>query len=487
MVWHDRSGSQSRSVGSEEDVRSPIVFDQVRRTIDRYHLLERDDRLIVGVSGGIDSMVLLHLLNTYRREFNLSLIVAHVNHGLRPEESKEEANLVQKESERLGLHFEYGQFDVKRFQRVGRLSAQDAGRRIRFQFFKNLLLKYQAHKIALGHNADDQVETVLLRLIRGSGLQGLRGMLPIREGRVIRPLLEIWKEEIESFAREKGIPFLLDSSNLKGDYLRNRVRLSLIPLIEKEYQPTFKKIVMKTSAILREENDYLDRGAEESYRKIIHQENEILSFRFSEFQALQKAIQWRMIQKIWRRMNREEMITEEGEGLDVDSIYRQLHQSSPSFLFELPRGIYLEKQYDMVSLKKGRMKPLPPFEAELVLPGRTFIDEIGREMVAEETVRDEKFIVFKESPNTAFLDYEKLQFPLKVRNFRPGDRFQPLGVKGIQKLKKFFIDHKIPRFERPKIPLLISGEKIVWIIGYRIDERVKVTEKTQRVLRIEFL
>jgi tRNA(Ile)-lysidine synthase len=487
MVWHDRSGSQSRSVGSEEDVRSPIVFDQVRRTIDRYHLLERDDRLIVGVSGGIDSMVLLHLLNTYRREFNLSLIVAHVNHGLRPEESKEEANLVQKESERLGLHFEYGQFDVKRFQRVGRLSAQDAGRRIRFQFFKNLLLKYQAQKIALGHNADDQVETVLLRLIRGSGLQGLRGMLPIREGRVIRPLLEIWKEEIESFAREKGIPFLLDSSNLKGDYLRNRVRLSLIPLIEKEYQPTFKKIVMKTSAILREENDYLDRGAEESYRKIIHQENEILSFRFSEFQALQKAIQWRMIQKIWRRMNREEMITEEGEGLDVDSIYRQLHQSSPSFLFELPRGIYLEKQYDMVSLKKGRMKPLPPFEAELVLPGRTFIDEIGREMVAEETVRDEKFIVFKESPNTAFLDYEKLQFPLKVRNFRPGDRFQPLGVKGIQKLKKFFIDHKIPRFERPKIPLLISGEKIVWIIGYRIDERVKVTEKTQRVLRIEFL
>jgi len=194
-----------------------------------------------------------------------------------------------------------------------------------------------------------------------------------------------------------------------------------------------------------------------------------------------------MIQKIWRRMNREEMITEEGEGLDVDSIYRQLHQSSPSFLFELPRGIYLEKQYDMVSLKKGRMKPLPPFEAELVLPGRTFIDEIGREMVAEETVRDEKFIVFKESLNTAFLDYEKLQFPLKVRNFRPGDRFQPLGVKGIQKLKKFFIDHKIPRFERPQIPLLISGEKIVWIIGYRIDERVKVTEKTQRVLRIEFL
>ena len=468
-------------------MRSCMLFDRVKRTIDRYHLLERGDRLIVGVSGGIDSMVLLHLLNTYRREFNLSLIVAHVNHGLRPGESEEEANLVQKESERLGLHFEYGQFDVKRFQRAGGLSVQDAGRRIRFHFFKSILLKYQAQKIALGHNADDQVETVLLRLIRGSGLQGLKGMLPIREGRVIRPLLEVWKEEIESFAREKGIPFLLDSSNLKEDYLRNRVRLSLIPLIEREYQPAFKEIVMKISAILREENDYLDRGAEESYQKIIHQENETLSFKFSEFQALHKAIQWRVIQKIWGRMDKEEMIMEESEGLDVDSIYRQLHQSSPSFLLELPRGIYLEKQYDMVLLKKGRVKPLTPFEAELVMPGRTFIGEIGREVVAEETVRDEKFKVFKESPNTALLDYEKLQFPLKVRNFRPGDRFQPLGVKGTQKLKKFFIDHKIPKFERPKIPLLISGEKIVWIVGYRIDEQVKVTEKTQRVLRVEFL
>jgi tRNA(Ile)-lysidine synthase len=468
-------------------VRSCMLFDRVKRTIDRYHLLDRSDCLIVGVSGGVDSMVLLHLLNTYRKEFDLSLIIAHVNHGLRPEASEKEARLVQKESERFGLHFEYGQFDVKRFQRAEGISVEDAGRRIRFHFFKSLLLKYQAQKIALGHNADDQVETVLLRLMRGSGLQGLKGMLPIREGRVIRPLLEVRREEIESFAREKEIPFLLDSSNLKEDYLRNRVRLGLIPLIEKEYQPAFKEIVIRTSAVLRDENDYLDRGAEESYQKIILQENEMLSFKFSEFQALHKAVQWRVIQKIWGRMNKEESIAEEGEGLDVNSIYRQLHQSSPSFILELPRGIYLEKRYDMVSLKKGRVKLPPPFEAAFVLPGRTFIDEIGREMLAEETIRDEKFRLLKESANTALLDYEKLQFPLKVRSFRPGDRFQPLGMKGFQKLKKFFIDHKIPRFERPKIPLLISGEKIVWIVGYRIDERVKVTEKTQRVLRVELL
>src|SRR4030066_2444587 len=149
-----------------------MLFDQVKKAIDRYHLLEKGERLIVGVSAGVDSMVLLHLLNAYREAFDLSLIVAHVNHGFRPEESEKEAKLVQKESARLGLTFEYGQFNVREFQKLGGLSPQDAARRIRFHFFYELLQKHHAQKIALGHNADDQVEAVLLPQSRGSGLQG---------------------------------------------------------------------------------------------------------------------------------------------------------------------------------------------------------------------------------------------------------------------------------------------------------------------------
>src|SRR3989304_3345534 len=268
-----------------------MLFNRIKRAIDRYHLLEKGERLIVGVSAGVDSMVLLHLLNAYREAFDLSLIIAHINHGLRPEESEREAELVHKESERLGLPFEYAQFDVKEFQKLGGLSRQDAARRIRFRFFHDLLQKHDAQKIVLGHNADDQVETVLLSLIRGSGLQGLKGILPIRGGKVIRPLLEVWREEIESYALEKRIPFFIDSSNLKGDYLRNRIRLSLIPLIEKEYQPNFKETLLRTSSILREENNYLERGAEEEYQKIVREEKDTLSFKFSEYQSLHQAIQ----------------------------------------------------------------------------------------------------------------------------------------------------------------------------------------------------
>jgi len=460
-----------------------MLFKQVKRTIDRYHLLKKDDRLIVGVSAGVDSMVLLHLLNAFREAFNFSLIVAHVNHGLRPEESEKEAELVQKESEQLGLPFEYGQFNVKEFQRLGGISPQDAARRIRFHFFYDLLQKHHAQKIVLGHNADDQVETVLLRLMRGSGLQGLKGMLPVQEGKVIRPLLEVWRGEIESFAIEKKIPFLLDSSNLKKDYLRNRIRLALIPLMEEEYQPNFKEIVLKTSSILREENDYLERGAEEAYQKIVQEEKDTLSFKFSEYQSLHQAIKWRVVRKMLECMDARGRVLGEGEWPEVQKIYEKLYKPSPSFLLELPHGARLEKRYDIVSVGKGGVRPLPPFEFELHSPGRTFMEEIGKEVGIEEINRNQ-FGDYDGSPHTALMDYECLQFPLKMRNFRPGDRFHPLGAKGTQKVKEFFIDHKVPRFERPKIPLLISGESIAWIVGYRIDERVKVTEKTKRVLKV---
>jgi tRNA(Ile)-lysidine synthase len=160
-----------------------------------------------------------------------------------------------------------------------------------------------------------------------------------------------------------------------------------------------------------------------------------------------------------------------------------LHQSSPSFLLELRHGVRVEKRYDIVLLGKGGVKPFPPFEVELISPGRTSIEEIGKDVVIEEAGRD-KFRNYNGPSNTALMDYESLRFPLKMRNFRPGDRFYPLGVKGTQKLKDFFIDHKVPRFERPKVPLLISGEMIAWIAGYRIDERVKVTEKTKKVLKV---
>ncbi len=461
-----------------------MFFDRVNRTIDRYRLLERGDRLIVGVSGGVDSMVLLHLLNAWQERFDLSLIVAHVNHGFRPEESKREAELVQRESARLHLPFEYERFNVPEFQKGEGLSPQDAARRVRFQFFYDLLRKHRAQKIALGHHADDQVETMLLRLIRGSGLQGLKGMLPVRERRVIRPLLEVWRREVESFALENKIPFLSDSSNLKWDYLRNRIRLALIPFIEEKFQPHFKETLLRTSTILREEDDYLETGAEEAYQKIVQEAAQGLSFKWSEFQSLHRAVQWRVVRKMVERISDWGTVREDGGRADAFRVFQSLRQRSASFGLEVAHGYCVEKRYDVVLLGKREVQSSSPFEVDLRSPGRTLIKEIGKEAVVEEMGRDQ-FRDYNGPATTALMDYEALRFPLKMRSFRPGDRFCPLGVKGTQKLKDFFIDHKVPKFERLSVPLLISEEKIAWVAGYRIDERVKITEKTKRVLKVE--
>ena len=460
-----------------------MLHRQVKETIDRYHLLERDDRIVVAVSGGVDSMVLLHLLSSLRKDLNLSLIVAHVNHGLRPDESRREAELVEQESNRLGLPFEYGRFEARDYSRNLGLSLQEGARKLRLHFFENLLSKYEARKIALGHNADDQVETILLRLFRGSGLKGLKGMLPMREGRIIRPLLEAWRKEIDSFARGNGIPHLTDSSNLKRDYLRNRIRLDLIPLIEREYQSNFRERVLRTSAILREEDDCLERETESFLQKIAHEETGTFSFRFSDFETLDRPIRWRFLLGLLGRVHRGEMW--EQAWSSVDPLFEKLSHSPSSFLLELSGGIQVEKRYDRVSLKREKVLSVPPFEHEISASGCTVIEEIGMEVRVEERNGPVKREDLVQSPEVAFFDHRKLQFPLRMRNFRPGDRFQPLGVMGEQKLKEFFGDHKIPRHERPAVPLLVSGETIVWVVGYRIGERAKVSEDSKSILKVE--
>ncbi len=460
-----------------------MLLERVKRIIESHHLFEKGERVIVGVSGGVDSMVLLHLLNSYRQELNLYLIVAHINHGLRPLESVREEEFVQKEAIRLGLTFECGHFDLKGLQKIRGFSLQDTARKIRFHFFEHLLEKHDGQKIALGHNADDQVETVIIRLMRGSGLRGLKGMLPLRDGKVVHPLIWIWKKEIESFARENNIPYIIDSSNLKRDYLRNRLRLKIIPLIEGECQINFRDAVLRTSNILREEDDYLENKANEAFQRVVKECGDKISFKFSDYQNLHRAIQRRFINKLLERYLKSAMSWEEIE-LYGKRIYETLNNPPSSFILGLSSGLYLEKRYEEISLKKMIFHSIPPFEIELNIPGRTFVKEIGKEVVTQEIEKMEDIRTLNESPGVAFLDYQCLEFPLKIRNFKPGDRFHPLGLKGSKKIKDFFIDNKIPNFERAGIPLLISGEEIAWVVGYRIDDRFKITTKTKKVLRI---
>jgi tRNA(Ile)-lysidine synthase len=275
----------------------------------------------------------------------------------------------------------------------------------------------------------------------------------------------------------------VDSTNLKESYLRNRVRLTLIPLIERDFQTNFKGVMKRMSSFLQQEDDYLETKAQEAYGEIIREGGGGLSFEWDRFNALHPAIRWRVLQRMLGRMSEEE-VPEDRDGSEVSQIYQKLNHSASSFILNLSGGVCLEKRYGEVLLKRGGVPAIPPFEVTLGVPGRTVVRELGSEAIIEEIPCGKQEIEFSESPNTAFLDYERLLLPLRLRNFRPGDRFQPLGVKGTQKLKDFLIDHKIPKFERARVPLLVSGEDIVWVMGYRLDERFKVTKETRRVLKV---
>jgi tRNA(Ile)-lysidine synthase len=457
------------------------LLPRVKRTIEAHALVNPGDRIVIGVSGGVDSMVLLYLLHALRPRWSLDLTVAHVNHGLRPQESEREAELVRKESEKLGVPFEYGQFDVRAFQKGSKLSPQEAARRLRFGFFDRVMEKREASKLALGHNADDQVETVLLRLLRGSGLEGLKGILPMRDSKVIRPLLSVWRREIEAFASARDVPYLLDSSNLKRDYLRNRIRLDLIPCLEEGYQPHLKTLLLRTSSILQEENDFLEKSAEEACRQLMKSEGACLSFNSIQFRGFHSALRWRILRRFAKQMARESGI----QGIEAPE-FRALSGRvlrEPSFRVEWPGGFFVEKRYERVSLGKEKQAPVPAFEMEMAVPGRTPLQLIGKKLISE-TLTGGDDACLETARDTALLDYDRLRFPLKVRNFRAGDRFHPLGAGGTQKVKEFFIDHKVPRFERERVPLVVSADGIVWIVGHRIDERFRITPCTKRVLKI---
>jgi tRNA(Ile)-lysidine synthase len=232
---------------------NPLVL-AVRKTIQKYDMLQLGDRVVVGVSGGADSVALLHALWELRGDFHLSLMVAHLDHGLRPEGEKE-ANFVRKLAGKLGAPFHCRKADVGSYQKEKGLTVQEAAREVRYTYFSEVAKKNRASKIALGHTADDQAESIIMRILRGSGTRGLSGIPPVRNGLYIRPLIEVWREEIESFLKGKRILYLTDPSNKSLHYLRNRVRHELLPVL-RQYNPRVRQVLVQMADLFRAEEEF---------------------------------------------------------------------------------------------------------------------------------------------------------------------------------------------------------------------------------------
>ena len=458
----------------------PFVL-KVRRTIEKYAMLQREDRVVVGVSGGADSMALLHVLAELRQEIRLSLFVAHLDHGLRAEGPAEES-FVHEASRHLGLPFISQKGGVREKQEQQRLTLQEAAREVRYSFLLETARICQATKIALGHTADDQAESILMHLLRGSGTRGLGGIPPVRDQVIVRPLLESWRGEVESFLQERKVGFLTDPSNRSLHFLRNRIRHELLPIL-RQYNARLPRTLVQMGEILRAEEDVWQNLVKEKFPTLVKNQNRIsITLDIPSLKAQPLALRLRSLRHATEKI----LGNLRGVGLaHVLAVDQLLYHPEPNQCLQLPQGLFLTKAYQDLNLARSR-EEISSFEVPVSGPGGWKIPEIGREMRFE-ILTSPPAARGQEPPEVALLDYDQATFPLIIRSFKAGDRLQPLGMGGEKKVKDLFIDCKIPAPQRKKIPLLFHKDRLLWVAGLRLDHRVRVQPKTQRILRAELV
>jgi len=462
----------------------PELIQKVRMTIERYEMLRGGEKVIIGVSGGADSVCLLHVLLELQAEYNLELVIAHLNHGLRREESLRDEAFIKNVSREVNLPCMVTRLERGEYQKIRGTSLQEKARQLRYAFFNEVLEKQCGDKIALGHNADDQAETLLLWLIRGAGTRGLSGIPAVREGVFIRPLIEVERAEIERFLKRRGVAFVQDSSNYETKYLRNRVRCDLIPYLKSRYNPQLVSTLTQTSNILRAEEEYLE-GLSEGYTDecLISKERAAIVLNINKLQSFPLAIQLRMLRNgiLYIKGNLRQIMYKH-----LISIIQILNKTGSSKQLPLPGGINVEKEYDRLIIRKGKKDRISFSYAFFSIPQCVRIDSIKKELTFSQLKKRRK-LPFGADRKIAYLDCKKVCFPIIIRQYTKGDWFYPRGMKGRKKVKDLFVDKKIPISERVRVPVLLFGNRIAWVGGFRVDREMAATAKTANILKVKLI
>lgn len=467
----------------------------VRDSVARHRLIGPGERVLVAVSGGPDSVALLHLLLRLSDEWDLALHAFHMDHGLRAD-SAADAAFVARLTGRWGVRLTTVSSDVRARRRPGE-SLQQAARRVRYAAMRRAAEEAGAARIALGHHADDQAETVLMRFLRGSGAKGLGGMRR-RRGPFIRPLLDVSRAEIEAYCAAFRLEVRRDPSNLAVAYLRNKVRLELMPLLRAEYNPNIRLALNRTAALLQDDDDLLDLLAYRAFQRLRRapgvgpkSPDDAVVLPVGPLARQPRSLRRRIVRHAVRYAAR----TWAAPSFDhVQAVLALLDEDSGTAV-DLPGRVRVRRRGDALVFKlrspggaggAGRADAgaerdaAPAYEIPLAVPGRTVIP--GNKVIHAAFI-DAPPAGTRPGPQEAWMDWEKLSPPLTVRTWRPGDRMRPLGLGGTKKLQDLFVDEKIPAPARRRLPVVADADGVVWVSG-RVDERAAVTPSSRRVLRL---
>ena len=474
---------------------------QMHRFILRHAMIKNGEIVLVAVSGGADSLALLYGLHALHPQLNCQLHVAHLNHCLRPD-ADTDAEFVQQHAARLGVSCTLKRTEVPHLVKAWKLSVEAAARKARYQFYEEVATHIGATKVALGHHQDDTAETVLMNLIRGSGSTGLKGITPIREFKFIRPLVGFTREQIETFLVSIDVTPLHDSTNTDTRYFRNRIRHALIPRLESDYNPNIRVGLSRTADVLGAESEYLDSVAQEAFEscrvrdpdrvKALATPESVMLDR-AKFQQFHIAIQRRVLRQSFFEMSRD---TGDLYFTHCEAMLSLIEGDTPNAVLALPNGLRFRRVYQhlIFEVNINSRSPFPietkRFAYPLAVPGKTFIAALNTEIAAEVgDIGSREVRTLPDGRFEAIFDYEKVRaaFPLTVRNRRQGDRFQPYGMRGTKKIKDFMIDAKVPRDARDRIPMLVCGDEVLWIVGYTTNEPFKIHPGTRQYLHLRYV
>jgi tRNA(Ile)-lysidine synthase len=449
-------------------------FEAVCRT---YRLFQPNDRILVAVSGGVDSMVLLDLLNRLRIPWNLRLGVVHLNHGMRGAASDNDERFVQQTARELGLPFFSKKCDRRLFSLMRDLSPEERLRDVRYRWLETIRKRGGYCWLALAHQGNDQAETILMNLVRGSGIKGMGGM-SLSRGSLIRPLLPVLRSQIEDYAEKRGLRHVEDLSNASRSYLRNRIRLDLVPCFEKTFRKSVVPSINTTGFFLQDIHGILQKNAKTAVKRAIgRSRGDEIVLEIEPFLRYLDTIQVLILQEIWGRLS------ESGRPLSRNVLERTLELARSG---KSGRRVNWGRDFQSV-ISSGNLifcrKDLGFPAVEVTIGRPVKVEELGLVLDFEVTNRD-RIGTLKHGPGVEYMDLQKISGPMILRPWKAGDRFIPLGMHGKKKLQDFFVDCGISFHERSRIPVLEINGEIAWVVGRRIDDRFKIEERTTRILKV---